>query len=247
MNVDVLINKYYLEMRSLKADEAKQNKENSKKGKSNIKAHRIIMLIILIIASVGFALGLFLFKNAIISGISGAVMLIIALIGAILSARDKNIQEWIDYYEEYNKKRIKKLNDLLEEYKIQPDENNIERLIEAAKKNQDKYDYFKIVKKILGLFCSMLAMLFSNIAAFSELKISDDGVISLIYVGLLCIVFFSSVYYLAITELDPLLRKRYYFHDTFVYDLMQLGVFRSYYTENQIILSKSDKTDSTSK
>ena len=225
MNVDALVNTYYLKV-----------KELEKKEKSNISKLRIAVFVVLVLCVIAFILGLLAFKNVIVSAISGILMLIIVLIIAGVSLSDKNIKKDIDYSKKHNKERLKELDKLLCKYSIKYDKDTFDHLIEAAQRNQKKYDYYANAKRVFGLLCSLLALLFTALTTVYDIKLPVDTLPSIIYIGLLCATFFLSVYFIGVTELDPILRKRYYFHDAFIYDVLQLLVFKEYYTKNKIIL-----------
>ena len=238
MNVDILINKYFLELKNLNRDEKIEKRiarsggldVNSKKARNK----RIAIVVIMAIAFVAFALGILLFRSFLMAGISFAVLLGIIIFGIVDSSSDKSVNEWLKGYETSNKKRIFKLKELLDEYDVNTDKDTIESLISATEKNQTKYDYFKNLKLSIGVASTLIVSFVNFLLNFWSVELSDSVFVSLLMIGCMFIVLYACLYYTFATELDPIIRKRYYFHEVFIEDLMQLLIFEKYYSEQSL-------------
>lgn len=88
------------------------------------------------------------------------------------------------------------------------------------------------INSSLDKFCSWL---------FSEETVSFC--ISIIIIVFLCVIACLAMYWIYISELEPRIKRMYFFHDEFIYDLTQLKTFKGHYKFRQDFVSAKERTN----
>ena len=166
------------------------------------------------------------------------IFLILIALAIALGIVNGRAKKELEYYKTqsrvYSKKRIELMTELLAEYGIEA--NNYEKiklLMDEAKKNKRKYDYFAQFKKPKKVVYTLLLPCAAYLGKFYAEHKSDalgfDQFIDenkdpiTIFLLLLILVFVFS--FAIMPSLDSVIKSKYYYHDDFIEDLRQIIVF----------------------
>lgn len=286
MNVDLLINRYYLIVKELEKDEKRERKEKQRKIKDlNLPSDKIenrwrrLLLLGLGTAFFVYIFGLFLFNNLWMILIGFISMVFFAVFASFMTTREQSINKWISYSEKHDGKRLRALRELLIQYGLTIDQSTIDSLIAEATKNKSKYGsiilsnlsvekkeladlsakFVALTGAIVGLLVKIINLIneglseaekmsneiglaITDIICFFSSEIPPEELNALIQLLLWIVLLLFSLLLLCFCyrkDIDPIIRKRYYFHDLFIEDLKNLLLFNEYY-KSKIIVINSD-------
>lgn len=233
MSIDVLINTYDLE---LKKSQKEKGNVLTRKREIDKKSKRLFYALVL---SINLYCQFLLRNEILIAFIFMGISFILALITSLCATRDQMRRKRINAEAENIKNRIDKLIDLLNKYNFNFSSETIEELITATKENQIKYDLWISMRRFSRTIASGMSLLIAIISSlFGSINdINTSSIISFIIVisfwYILYLILFTLLYCVFMSEFDPLVRRMYHFHDSFIYDLRQLQCFINYYVSSK--------------
>jgi len=181
-------------------------------------------------------------------------MLLISL-GYVNGRAKKELEYFETKGREYSSGRINLVKSLLDEYGINAsDKERLKLLMEEAKKNKRKYDYFTQFKKPKKVAYTLLLPFAAYLGKFyAEHKAEVDGFNKFLeeikepLIVFVLLFFALMVFSFAIMpSLDRVIKARYYCHEEFIEDLRQIILFDGCEFKNKQD-DKADKTDKPEK
>ena len=245
MNIDIFIRKYDIALKDI--ENKKNTKIDSKTGKTkkkNVFTEKIYLdgFSIFLLAALSFfctSYIILLYKNELVYCLySFGIIVLLCIVSVFWGNRESKIRERLQNDEVNIKERLTCLISLLTDYHIDLSENRIDSLIKGAKENQTKYDHWEILRKFSRIIKSgspiiftVITYLLGNFFVVEQVTATVSFFIVLIFWYFLYLILFASLKCVFISEIDPILRRMYFFHDSFIYDLNQLEYFKEYFSD----------------
>lgn len=153
------------------------------------------------------------------------------------------------------------INNLIEETKRNKAKYAFFHKSEKSREDESKQNKTSLIKELIGLVAALVSLIaavvglvsknvipiemFSSLVSFIVEKYNNSDMTYLIpqigFVSLEVLILIVVLIRVYMTMIDPFVRKIYFFHDTFLYYLKQLLLFKDYY-ENQRLLDSSNQT-----
>ena len=252
MDIDNLVLSYYVKVEELKQKSSadKSSKKQNDNTSTKDEVLRWVIFFGIILAAVVLLLAAPL-KNLVMFIASLFAFVGFVIIDMRVSTSAPEIKKSIKSDLPRNRKRLKALKQLLIENRLEINDETIKVLTKAIKQNKNKYDSYKKPKKLAGITITIISSLgaaitfitgiikedfvadiVKNAESSENITISSNDLLTIqIFCIALIVVLAVAVGFLFV-ELDPKIRKLYYFHDSFIYDLEQLRIFKITYGIN---------------